>query len=143
MSGALDGVAQLMRQLEELGLAANGKALRAAVRAGSRPVVKRAKQLIPEGADAHRTYRGRLVTPGFAKRSIRTVTKLSRDKQKASVAIGVRAEAFYATQFVELGTSRQAPQPWLRPAMEQTQQEQLAALGDSLKKTIEKAAKKK
>lgn len=143
MSGALQGVAQLMRQLEELGLAANGKALRAAVRAGSQPVVKRAKQLIPEGVDAHRTYRGRLVAPGFAKRSIRMVTKLSRDKQKASAAIGVRAEAFYATQFVELGTSRQAPQPWLRPAMEQTQQEQLTAVGASLKKTIDKAAKKK
>lgn len=142
MSGALQGVTQLMRQLEELGME-DGKALRASVRAGAAVVVKRAKQLIPEGADMHRTHKGRLVAPGFAKRSIRAVTKLSRDKQKASAAIGVRSEAFYATQFVELGTSRQPAAPWLRPAQEQTQQEQLQAVAGSLRKSIDKAAKKK
>jgi HK97 gp10 family phage protein len=140
---ALEGVAELMRQLEALGKLEDGKALRSAVRAGMKPAQERAKALIPQGVDAHRTYKGRLVAPGFAKRSIRSVTKLSKDKQKASAALGVRSEAFYAVQFVELGTSKMSAQPWLRPAFDSTLGAQQAALAASLKKSIEKAAKTK
>lgn len=139
---ALEGVAALTKQLDALGKLEDGKALRRGVAAGGRVVVSRAKALIPKGVDSHRTYKGRLVAPGFASRNIRAVTKLSKDKQKATVAIGVRNEAFYAVNFVEIGTSKMARQPWLRPAFYSTVDAQQKALADSLRKSILQAAKK-
>lgn len=140
---ALEGVAELMWQLDALGKLEDGKAIRAAVRAGMKPTLERAKVLIPKGVDAHRTYKGRLVAPGFASRNIRVITTLSKDKQKAAAVLGVRNEAFYAVEFVEKGTSKQAAQPWLRPAFYSTRGEQQRALAASLKKSVEKAAKTK
>lgn len=139
----LKGVAQLTRQLDALGKLDDGKALRAAVNAGIKPAKEVAKGLIPEGVDAHRTYKGRVVAPGFARRSIATKTKLSRDKQKATAMLGVAPEAFYAVQFVELGTSKMPAQPWLRPAFEATTKEQQQEVAFSLKKSIDKASKTK
>lgn len=143
MASALEGVAELTRKLDALGKLEEGKALRAAVRAGIKPATERAKAMAPVGEVAHKTYKGRLVAPGFLRRSIRSVTKLSKDKQKATALLGVRAEAFYGVQFVELGTSRMPASPWLRPAFEATQTEQQKALAASLKKSVEKAAKTK
>lgn len=140
---SLEGFAELDRQLAELGAAVTGSALRAAVRAGGNVVKKDAQARIPVGTEMHKTYKGRLVAPGFAKRSVRVVTKMSRDRQKASAAIGVRAEAFYAAQFLELGTSRMAARPWLRPAHHATQDAQIEAMGKAMKRTILRAAKKR
>lgn len=139
---ALKGVAELTRKLEEMGKLEDGKALRAAVRAGIKPATQKAKAMIPQGVDAHRTYKGRLVAPGFARRNIRAITRLSKDKQKATARLGVRNEAFYATQFVEIGTSKMAPRPWLRPAFASSQSEAEKAMAASLQKSILKAAKK-
>lgn len=139
----LEGVAQLSRQLDALGKLEDGKAIRTAVKAGMTPAFKAAQQNIPIGTVAHRTYKGRLVAPGFAKRSLRLVTTLSSDKQKATAIIGVLGEAFYAIQFVEMGTSKMAAQPWLRPSFYNTREEQESALADSLKRTIEKLARTK
>jgi len=139
----LEGVGQLTKQLEALGKLEDGKAVRAAVKAGMTPAYKAAQQNIPVGTVAHRTFKGRLVAPGFAKRSLRLVTTLSPDKQKATAIIGVRGEAFYAIQFVEMGTSKMAAQPWLRPAFFNTREEQESAVAESLKRTIEKLARTK
>lgn len=114
--------------------------LRSAVRAGIRPAFKRAQQTIPIGKAAHRTYKGRLVAPGFSKRSLRIVTKVSQDKQTVSAALGVRREAFYAVLFEELGTAKMPARPWLRPAMAGTQVDQETALAAKLKERIEKVA---
>jgi HK97 gp10 family phage protein len=137
----LEGVAELSKQLDALGRLEDGKAIRAAVRAGMTPALRAAKQNIPTGTKEHRTYKGRLVAPGFAKRSIVLITSLSKDKQKATAIIGVKAEAFYAIQFVEMGTSKMAAQPWLRPAFYDTRQEQEEALAAALRKAILKAVK--
>lgn len=141
----LIGVAGLDRQLAELGKAVTGKALRAAVRAGGNVVKKAAQARIPVGSEPHKTYKKRLVAPGFAKRSVRVVTKLDKTGEKASASIGVRREAFYATQFIELGVPSRgiAPRPWLRPAMHSTQEAQQQALGAALKRAILRAAKKR
>lgn len=139
----LEGVAQLTRQLDELTKQVKGKGLRAAVRAGIRPAATAAKANIPVGDVMHKTYKGRLVAPGFAQRSVRTVTTLSKTGEQASAVLGVRREAFYATQFVEVGTAKMPAQPWLRPAFESTQDAQQQAIADSLRKTILKAAKTK
>src|SRR5262245_44899434 len=113
MSDAVEGLPKLLRQLRRAAELDRGKALRRGVKAGMRPAQQRARAAIPVGVDAHRTYKGRKVTPGFARRSIRVIVKVSRDKQRAEAVLGVRAEAFYAVAFVEVGTSKTPAQPWL------------------------------
>jgi len=138
----LEGFAELDAQLAALGDAVTGKALRGAVRAGGNVVKKQAQANIPVGSRMHKTYKGRWVAPGFSKRSLRVVTKLDRNKQRASAAIGVRAEAFYAALFVELGTAKNPARPWLRPAMANTQAAQIDAMGAAMRRAILRAAKK-
>ena len=143
MSSGLEGVADLDRKLGNLSLVAQGRALRSAIRAGIRPAERRWKATIVRGSKAHRTYRGRLVGPGFSSRSIRVITVLSPDKQKAAAVMGLRREAFYGVQFVErsLGKSKGKGLATLRPAMEGTASEQGAAFAAQLKKRIDAVAK--
>lgn len=138
---SLEGARELERKLRALGDAARGKVLRSGVRAAIKPAEKAARIRIPASGDAHRTYKGRLVAPGFARRSIRVVTKLSKDGEKASAALGVRKEAFYAVQFVERGTSRQGANPWLRESFASTQASQQSALLEQLSRGISKATR--
>lgn len=141
MARGLEGTRELELKLRELGAAFAAPIMRSALRAGLKPALQRAQQTIPIGTQAHRTYKGRLVTPGFAKRSLRIVTKVSPDKRTFSAALGVRREAFYAPFFVELGTSRMAARPWLRPAFRSTQAQQQQALADRLRDRLHKVAK--
>lgn len=141
MASRLEGVDVLMRRLEALKRLDDGRAIRAAVTAGIKPARERAKGLIPVGVDAHRTYKGRLVAPGFAQRSIGTRTRLSKDKQKATASLGVAREAFYAVNFVEIGTAKMPARPWLRPALESTQSQAEGAIADSLRRTVKRASK--
>lgn len=126
-----------MRQLEGLARVPPEELLKAAEEAAL-PVLQKARELIPVGVDQHRTYKGRTVAPGFAKRSIRVVARLNKDKTGASASVGVAAEAFYAVQFVELGTAKMPAQPWLRPAYQSTRQAQLSALARRMKVFIER-----
>lgn len=137
----LIGVAEASKKLTAMGAAFSVPILRSAVRAGIQPAKKYAEQTIPVGKEAHRTYKGRLVAPGFSKRSIRVVTKASQDKRVVSAALGVRREAFYAVLFTEIGTSKIPARPWLRPAMKNTQSEQEAAMAAKLLDRINKVAK--
>lgn len=131
---------ELDRKLAGLTVAARGKALRAAVTKGIKPALAAARQAIPVGTVEHKTYKGRLVTPGFARKNVATNVRVSKDKTAATAELGVRPEAFYATEFVELGTSRMAAQPWLVPSFNSTASEQIAAASEALKAAIEKAA---
>lgn len=142
MATGLEGTAQLAKQLEDLGKALSVPIMRAAVRAGVKPVVAKAAQLIPVGTVAHKTYKGRIVQGGFAKSSIAIVTKSSNGGTTVSAAVGVRKEAFYALQFVERGTKKMRPQAWLNPAFLSTQVEQQTALADKLRERIEAIASK-
>jgi len=130
----LEGLAELEKKLEQIGGATAEKALRQAVMNASTPAFKAIKMAAPVGKRAHRTYKGRLVAPGFLRRNIVRRSRIHRGHNKtwASVVIGVRDEAFYGVQFLERGTSKMAARPWLaktfaryRPQMEQRLKEQL------------------
>lgn len=138
MASELEGVAECERKLLALGRVASVPVLRRAARAGIKPAFVKAQATIPVGSEAHRTYKGRLVAPGFSKRSLRIVTRASTDGRRVSAAIGVRKEAFYAVLFKELGTSKMPAEPWLRPAMASTQNAQLAAYAEVLKAQVAK-----
>ena len=100
------------------------------------PVVREARLRIPVGDIEHRTYKGNLVAPGFGQRSIRKSSKII--DVLAVVSICVRREAFYATQFVELGTQKMDATPWLVPAFENQRDEVERRLADQLRTKIAK-----
>lgn len=140
--GMTSGFRDLEKKLEKLSHLDQGKALRAATNAAGNPTLKKARATIPVGSIPHKTYKGRWVSPGFAKRSLRKKTILARNKQSAQVLIGVRSEAFYAVSFLELGTSRHSKQPWLRPAFESTKSEQINAFSAKMRDYIAKVSRK-
>ena len=140
-SATLEGVAALTKRLEALGKLEDGKALRASVRAGINQAYKRAKEIIPVGTVPHRTYTGLLVNSGFAKSQLRSITTINADKTVASGILGVRKQAFYILQYVELGTRKQKAQPWIRRALLESRDDAETALRASLEKAVLKAAK--
>lgn len=134
------GAAELSRKLVALG---QQPITRADIRGAIEPAYKKAVQTIPVGREPHRTYKGRLVAPGFSQRSIRVVSRVDKNGTVISAALGVRKEAFYAVLFTELGTSKVPARPWLRPALRTTQQLQQRVLGASIKQRLEKIAQGK
>lgn len=139
----LDGVAQLTRQLIALGKLDDGKALRGSVKAGIQPAYKRARASIPVGSVPHRlaaAYGKQLVNSGFARQSLRTITTINAQKNIASALLGVRKNAFYILNFVELGTRYQRAQPWIRPAFFNSRADMETALKSYLQKAVLKAA---
>jgi len=77
------------------------------------------------------------VKTGTLKRSIRPVVNLAKGKAEvvaggdAGVMPGVGSPVEYAV-YVELGTSKQAAQPYLRPAIEEFSQEDMNEVLESL-----------
>ena len=136
----LKGASDLIRRLKELQGLDSASALRKALRAGITPALKYAKQAIPVGKKPHRSYKGNLLQPGYASKHLRiVVTKVSETRYAA--LLGVSKEAFYAVRFVELGTSKMAAEPWLRPAFFATQERQKAQFMDSLKEYLREKSK--
>lgn len=148
MASDLEGYAQLSKQLFELANPKEGlAALKESVRKPMQGVLKVARanvaKISPGKADLHRTYKGRLVGAGFAARSLGVRVVVSRDKTSASALLGVRKEAFYAVQFFELGTATIPKQPWLVPALESSKATAVKSIGATMKKRIEKIARKR
>jgi len=144
----VEGTRELTEKLRELASPKEQAAtLRAAVSEPMRDVMRVARlniaRISPGKRQIHRTYRGRLVTAGFAARNLRMITRMSRDKQMAQSVLGVRKEAFYALQFFELGTAKIPRQPWLTPAFYQSRDRMLAKVGEAMRKRIERIARKR
>lgn len=93
------GYRELSRKLAKLGQKTGGKVLRSSLIKSTTPTLKEMKLHVPKGDESHRTYKGRLVSPGFASRSIRRVTKILNGY--GYVRLGVKREAFYAIQFFD------------------------------------------
>ena len=147
----VEGFKELSRKLSKMGEAAGGKALRSAVMSASLPALKAAKANAPvgnppfeSGGDPYpvKTHKGRLRLPGFAKRNVKRVSSLSRDKRTASARIGVASEAFYAINFIEFGTAKIKKRPWLEPSFKRSVPAMNQRLEARLKALIDKAAKK-
>lgn len=112
----ISGYAGLDKKLKMLGDQKTViKISKAAVNKSLTPVVKAARQNVPKGTKAHKTYKGRLVSPGFASRNIGKNVKLIGDR--ISGLVGVKGEAFYAI-FFENGTANMERRPWLRKSFD-------------------------
>ena len=142
MAGELVGLEELSKQLAKLGAAVGSKTLRQALMSATLPAYKAAKMAAPVGENSHRTYKGNLVGPGFLSRSVARKSYFNKRTGVASVMIGVKPEAFYGVQFVELGTKYQPAQPWLGPAFKKSRNAMEARFKHMLKRKIEKIANK-
>lgn len=138
MANDVEGLASLSRKLSELGDAAAGKALRSALMTASLPALRNIQAAAPVGSKAHRTYKGRIVAPGFLRRNIRRKSLLAKDKSRAIVLIGPAQEAFYA-QFIERGKKGYAPHPFMEQAFESSQHAVLDRFKARLAELIDRA----
>lgn len=153
----ISGYRELSAQLLALKGAMAGKVMRSAAVAAMRPALDAAKAAAPQGHPPYgpyatrttpidpypkKTYKGRLVTPGFASRSVAMKARLGRLGNAVRVELGVRAEAFYVVQFIELGTSKIAKRPWLEPAFRSSIREMDSRLQSELRKALDRAVKR-
>lgn len=101
-------------------------------------------RISPGKALLHRTYKGRLVSRGFASRSLRVLARVytAGGEFRARAILGVKAEAFYVVQFFEKGTSRIPRQPWLVPALESMKDTAVTDVGKAIVRRITSIAKK-
>lgn len=131
-------------KLRALGETFAARNLKAAAKDAMLPTEQAARASVPVGTVAHKTYKGRTVTPGFAQRSVkRAVTARRGSKNIVRAMVGVSREAFYALAFVERGTSKMPARPWLVPAFDATKGQVLGRFQQSLKRRIERAAKRR
>lgn len=138
----VEGLQALEKKLSELPLAVSGKVLKSAVRSAMLPAEKAAKLAAPVGTEAHRTYKGNLVAPGYLRRSIKRKVLISKRTGHVIGLLGVRPEAYYGVQFLERGTVKMAARPWLKKTFVSQESAMLQRLRERLRKNIEKQAAK-
>lgn len=136
----IEGLKELSRKLVAIGAVAGGKVLRASAFAATTPAFQAIKAGAPVGKKIHRTFKGRLVAPGFLKRSMRRRSKLR--KGRAIVTIGVDSEAFYGVSFVDQGTKNQDATPWFERRFVSFRRNMVDRLADGMRKKIIKIAKR-
>jgi HK97 gp10 family phage protein len=164
MANELAGVRELTTQLNKLQGKTQVKALRSALFKATTPVVRQMKGKIPTADRAARTYKGRLVGPGFASRSIKRITgRKFLALGKLSIAIGVKREAWYAINMLDQGphtiTERRMSvgprarqtvqvkpytlrrQPWLENTFRANRSQMLSAITQNLRTQIERIAR--
>lgn len=140
----LEGAAVLAKQLRALSDGPQAvRVLRTGVSDAMKEVMEDARASVPVGTREHKTYKGRNVKPGFAKKSLRVVSFINKARTQATALLGVRSEAFYVLQFLELGTSRIARRPWLTPAFEKSQNRSIQKIGEAMRKRINEIASKR
>jgi HK97 gp10 family phage protein len=140
---ALEGARELSRQLAELGVAVQGRVLRASVKEAMLPTFRRALSTVPVGTVPHKTYKGQTVEPGFAQQHLQLKTWLSKDKSAAAAMVGVSPEAYYVLQFIEIGTSKFPAAPWLTPAFEASKDAAVQQITQEMRTRIERIAKRR
>lgn len=118
----IEGAAEVAKMLEELGEAASG-ILEQAAEAGGKVALDDAKRRCP-------------IQTGALKASLHLEKgKTKKPEIKQEVKISPGKKEYYGT-FVELGTSKQAAQPYMRPAIDENQTEIAKAINQEVLRAI-------
>ena len=112
MAIEISGMRELSKKLSAIAQETDPKLVGQALRAAMTPMLNEARANAPTGKEAHKTYKGRLVAPGFLKRNIKLKKLRGRDKARIAYGIWAEGEAWYG-QLVEAGTKRIRANPWL------------------------------
>jgi len=135
-----EGFEALARRFRKLQIKTQGKMLGQVANFSMTPVVTAARRNAPVGKVAHKTHEGKLVAPGYGKRSIKKRMIRRKDGSGVSVIVGPASDAYYLTQFVEIGTIKQPRQDWLLKSYRQTKNTVEQRIADRLGKKIEEQA---
>lgn len=124
-----DGDKLLDQKLKTITRTAKGKALREAAMAGAELIVQDAKRRV--AVDTGKTKR--YIRSWFAERGPESVT----------VSVGVTAKTReHVARFLEMGTSRMAAKPFLRPAIDEQQRKASAEVNATMVDEVMGEAKK-
>lgn len=142
----VEGLRELGQALRELGDDVAKRAIFAATLRAAAVVRNRARELAPRSAKPHRVGRGGpVVQPGNLAAGIATKRLKQFRQGRADYEVRWKAkrkgDPFYGL-FQEFGTAHHAAQPFMRPAFDQTKEDALQAMQDTLKKRIAAAAKR-
>jgi hypothetical protein len=99
----VEGLKELNKKLKGMSADLQGKYLQQSMGFAMTPVVKSARENAPRGERYHKTYKGRIVAPGFLSRSIRKKTMRAKPGRLPRAVVGVKKEAYYGPAFVEKG----------------------------------------
>jgi HK97 gp10 family phage protein len=122
-SVTIEGADDLLRKLAELTKVAQGEVVQRAVMDGAYIVEREAKRIVP-------------VDTGNLKNSIRS----ELDEIEATRVTAVTGTNVEYAPYVELGTGRQRPKPYLRPALDTQQGLIERAVGAALEREINRIA---
>lgn len=149
MTAVIKGFGKLDKKLAALGNAKKvQKMVRQAVVFALTPVVNEARKDIPEGSESHRLDDGRVVSPGYARRSIKKKTQAGRPGDTFFVRgmVGVRRSAWYSLLFDQGYTRADGSQvsgtKWLTDAGKNNADVMIARFEKKLAKALLKDAKK-
>lgn len=117
----------LLKNLEKVPEKVQKRILRGAVRASAKPIVQEARRLVPTSSGNLRKSIG--VTMGRIRNGVLTA--------KISPRTGGKHDGFYG-RFVEIGTAKMSPKPFLRPAFERKGEESIKYFKEYMKKRLEK-----
>lgn len=138
MSLEVVGAKQLVKKLQAIQKECQPKIVAQAVRAAMVPMMQEARANAPKGKRTHRTYKGRLVAPGFLKRNIKLRKMKFKDKSRVGYSLKARGEAWYGS-LVETGHGNAKPKPWLGKAYRSKSEEVDSRFRQEMLKRINKA----
>ena len=121
----IKGLKELAKNSDKLKKSFAGTTLRTALRNAAQPVRRRARAKVA-------------IDEGDLKKAIAINAKVDRAGE-GFADVGFRKDQAFYGGFVELGTSTQQAQPYLRPALDESESEITDAFIGALNKTIEKA----
>jgi len=134
------GIDELNKDFQRLDAAVGAKFMRSAAGYAFTPVLSSIKAQAPVSKKAHKTYKGRVVAPGFLKRSLKKVTRKSRDNSRAYAFVWAEKEAFYGFQFVVPGTKYIRGNNFAQRGFDAAESQAVQRFSIKLKERIDKAA---
>lgn len=141
ISFEIEGLEELESRLERIGKKVGSKFLRQALSKAATPVVRAAKEKAPSDTGALKQSIGKTTVKGRGK-NVASVFVGPKEKNARALALANAGRSkpikgiFYG-HLVELGYGRQAPQPFLRPALDEKAQAAVTIFGRDLKVKIE------
>jgi hypothetical protein len=97
------GFREFHEALNALAASQEGKVLRGTTMSAALPIQKKAQERVPVGTRVHKTYKGRLAPPGWAKYRKIGRRSLKVKNHRAVVLIGPKKDAFYVSQWLDIG----------------------------------------
>tara|TARA_R100000951_G_scaffold90032_2_gene78185 strand:- start:6579 stop:7016 length:438 start_codon:yes stop_codon:yes gene_type:complete len=143
----VEGLEEAINGYRELAQATQWKILSQATAAAGRKIAKRAKRNAPVGSVAKMAYdNSMLLAAGYGRTTVKAVRFRRRYDNVALVGIGPNKFAYYLSSFVEKGHAVRGggfkpADPWLKPAISQTEKEAVQAFERKILLSVNKVLK--